>query len=145
MTAEEHRSSARAPPEPGRLRLKTRAWWAVALLVGIFGFAAGRMTSRIHPLPALAATLPGDESEFNHEIDERVHELFPPGTSDEKLIAFLSAQGFTPDWRTKDSANAATFVWTGLFCTKTVRVVWRADSNGALTERTGSYQTQCVY
>jgi hypothetical protein len=145
MTAEGHPLGAEAPPKPKRSRIKTWALWAIALLVGILGFSFGRMTSGIHPLPALAATLPGDEPEFNREIDERVRELFPLGTSDEKLIAYLSSQGFTPDWRKKDSANAATFVWSGLFCTKIVRVIWRADSNGALTAMKGSYEAQCVY
>ena len=105
----------------------------------------GRMTKGIQHLPALAATLPGDESGFNREIDERVKELFPIGSSDKNLIAYLSAQGFTPEWREKDYANVATFVWTGVLCTISVRVIWRADVEGALTQIDGSYQSQCVF
>ncbi len=127
MTTEGYLSSAEAPPKPSRSHIKTRALWAVALLVGILGFASGRMTSGIRLLPALAGTLPGDEPEFSREIDERVRELFPAG-----------------DQRKKDSANAATFVWTGLFCTKIARAIWRHDSSGPLIETTSSCQTQCV-
>jgi hypothetical protein len=115
------------------------------LVIAITGFAIGRVSNGIHHLPALAATLPGDESEFNHEVDERIKELFPNGTNDKKLIAYLLAQGFTPDWREKDYANAASFIWTGVLCTKIVRVIWRANSEGALTRVNGSYQTQCVF
>lgn len=84
MTTEGYLSSAEAPPKPSRSHIKTRALWALALLVGILGFASGRMTSGIRLLPALAATLPGDEPEFSREIDERVRELFPAGDQRKK-------------------------------------------------------------
>jgi hypothetical protein len=134
-----------ALPRPKRSRLKTWGLWSVVLVVALAGFTLGRMTSGVHRLPALAATLPGDESEFNREIDVRIKELFPLGTSDKNLIAYLSRQGFTPEWREKDYANAATSVWTGVLCTISVRVIWRADAEGALTQVNGSYQSQCVF
>jgi hypothetical protein len=71
-------------------------------------------------------------------------ERFPVGTSDEKLVAYLSEQGVKPEWRQRDYANVASFVWNGVYCTKVVRVIWRADAAGALTQVNGSYQTQCI-
>ena len=144
MSAEPQIVSATASPQRNRLRLRKWGLWGAALLVVMAGFAIGRTTSGIHGLPALAATLPGDESEFNHEIDERIKELFPIGTSDDRLIAYLSAQGLTPEWRSRDYANAAVFVWNGMLCTKIIRVIWRADANGALAAVNASYRTQCV-
>jgi len=145
MTADGHATIVDAPPKSEGSRLRTLGVWAFALLIAIAGFFVGRATAGLHHLPALAATLPGDESEFNHEIDERVRELFPIGTSDEKLIAYLSAQGFTPEWRERDYANAASYTWSGVLCAKIVRVIWRADSDGALTAVNGSYKSQCVF
>jgi hypothetical protein len=145
MPAEGHVASIKAPPQAKRSRLKSWRLWGVALLAAILGFASGRMTSGIHHLPEIAATLPGEESEFSRELDERVRERFPVGASDEKLVAYLSAQGFKPEWRQRDYANVASFVWSGVFCTKVVRVIWRADASGALTHVNGSYQTQCVF
>jgi hypothetical protein len=49
------------------------ALWPVATLALMFAsFAAGRVTGGIHSLPALVATLPGDESEFSREFDQRI-------------------------------------------------------------------------
>jgi hypothetical protein len=144
-TAEGPSVSVKASAQPKRSRLRTWGLWSVALVITITGFSIGRVSSGIHALPSLAATLPGDESEFNHEIDQRIKELFPILTDDKKLIAYLSAQGFTPEWREKDYANAASFIWTGVLCTKVVRVVWRADSEGAVTQVNASYQTRCVF
>jgi hypothetical protein len=144
-TAAHQAARIEASQQSKRVRLKAWGLWGAALVLTSLGFALGRLTADIHHLPALAATLPGDESAFNRELDERVRKLFPPGTSDDKLIAYLSAQGFTPEWREGDHANAASFTWSGVLCTKVVRIIWRADAAGALSQVNGSYQSQCVF
>jgi hypothetical protein len=47
---------------------------------------------------------------------------------------------FAPEWRRRDSANAAAFVWSGLLCTKTARIRWRADASGRLAKVNGAYE-----
>ncbi len=105
----------------------------------ILSFAAGRVMWGNHGLPAIAATLPGDESEFSRELDVRIRELFPMGTSEEKLIDYLRAEGFAPEWRHRNDPNISLFVRSGLICKKAVLVFWRADSAGILTEVNGAY------
>ena len=58
-------------------------WSALALLLATVAFAAGRFSS-FRPLPEIVATLPGDESEFSHEFDDRIRERFPIGSSEDK-------------------------------------------------------------
>ena len=123
-----------------------RAWlWPIATLALMFmSFAIGRMTGGFHGFPAIAATLPGEESEFSRELDDRIRQRFPIGASEESLIAYLADQRFTPEWRRRDDVNASAFVWNGLLCKRTVRVFWRADAAGLLTEVGGSYQSDCL-
>ena len=92
----------------------------------------------------MVATLPGDESEFSREFDDRVRKRFPIGSSEDKLLAFLANEGFFPDWRSCDNPNASFFVQSGLICQKIVRVFWRADAAGALTDVRGSYESRCI-
>jgi hypothetical protein len=128
-----------------RRRARRLVWPLLVILLMTASFFAGRIVASFRHLPEIAATLPGDESQFGPELDVKVKERFPLGTADKDLIAELAQQGFTPEWRERDYANAASFVWTGVLCTKIVRVIWRADSAGALTQVDGSYQSQCVF
>jgi hypothetical protein len=127
-------------------RLGRRAWvWPLATVVLMFAsFAIGRRTGGFHSFPAIAATLPGEESEFSRELDDRIRERFPIGASEDALIVYLDDQKFTPQWRRRDDVNASAFVWNGLLCKRTVRVFWRADAAGLLTEVGGSYQSDCL-
>jgi hypothetical protein len=106
-------------------------------------FAAGRLTVNSNRLPAIVATLPGDESEFSHELDDRIRERFPVGASEDKLLEFLADQKFTPEWRRRDGPNEAVFLHQGLLCRQMVRILWRADATGILTEVHGKYQSSC--
>lgn len=135
-------SHASRPPE--RSRLGMWAWRAFVVLLVIAAFYVGRATQSFRQLPEIAATLPGDESGFGRELDARVQQRFPLGSSDAKLIAELSRQEFTPEWRERGYANAASFVWRGLLCTKVVRVIWRADDQGAIAQINGEYQRRCA-
>jgi hypothetical protein len=88
--------------------------------------------------------LPGDESEFSREFDDRIRERFPIGSSEDKLLTLLANEGFFPDWRSRDNPNASFFIQSGLICQKIVRVFWRADTTGALTDVHGSYESRCT-
>ncbi|THD49309.1 MAG: hypothetical protein E7774_01320 [Bradyrhizobium sp.] len=129
---------------PARRSAGRRLLTIVAALVLLgAGFVGGRMTAGVKTLPPLAATLPGDETDFSRELDDRVQERFPVGSDDKALIAELAAERFVPEFRHGNDANASVFVWTGLLCTKIVRVTWRADSSGVLTQVKGSYESKC--
>jgi len=106
-------------------------------------FAAGRFSS-FRSFPEIVATLPGDESEFSREFDDRIRARFPIGSSEEKLVDFLANEGFFPDWRRRDNSNASFFVQSGLICQKIVRVFWRAGAPGDLTDVRGSYESRCL-
>jgi hypothetical protein len=122
-----------------------RAFWsAVALTLMSASYGAGRMADRFRPLPAIVATLPGEEAEFSRELDGRIRERFPIGTSEDKLIDFLASENFVPDWRRRDIANSSSFVESGFICRKIVRVRWRADAAGLLTEVGAVYESQCL-
>lgn len=123
--------------------MRWATWSASALLLAMASFGAGRF-SGFRPLPEIVATLPGDESEFSREFDSRIRERFPIGSSEDKLAAFLANEGFFPDWRRRDAPNASFFVQNGLICRKIIRVFWRADASGVLTEVRGSYESQCL-
>jgi hypothetical protein len=118
-------------------------WSASALLLAIVSFGAGRFSS-YRPLPEIVATLPGDESDFSREFDGRIRERFPIASSEDKLVDFLGSEGFFPDWRRRDKSNSSFFVQSGLICQKIVRVFWRADAAGVLTDVRGTYESECI-
>ena len=124
--------------------MRRAAWPAITFLLMIASFAIGRSTGGFHSLPEIAATLPGDESEFSRKLDERIRQRFPAGAREQDLIAYLDRQGFVPEWRERDDPNAGVFLWSGLICKKTLRVLWRADETGALTEVSGAYESHCL-
>lgn len=125
--------------------MRKLAWPVVTLLLMAVSFVVGRKTGGFRPLPSIAATLPGDESEFGRELDARIRERFPIGTSEDKLIAYLANEGFSPEWRRREDSNASAFIWNGLICTKIVRVFWRSNATGVLSEVSGAYQSQCKW
>ena len=65
------------------------AWTAATLILMALSFGAGRMTLGVRTMPEIVATLPGDESQFSRELDARLRERFPIGTSQDKLIGYL--------------------------------------------------------
>ena len=122
-----------------------RATWAAAtLLLMAAAFGAGRFAVGSRDLPAIAATLPGDEAQFSQEFDERIRDRFPIGSNEDSLVDFLTSEHFAPEWRRRDDVNAAAFVRSGLMCAKTVRVRWRADATGRLAEVNGAYESHCL-
>ena len=123
--------------------MRRAIWSASALLLATAAFAAGRFSS-FRPFREIVATLPGDESEFSREFDGRIRQRFPIGSNEDKLVDFLANEGFFPDWRSRDNPNASFFVQSGLICQKIVRVFWRADTTGALTDVHGSYESRCI-
>jgi len=119
------------------------AWAAATLILMALSFAAARMTLGARIMPEIVATLPGDESQFSRELDARLHERFPIGTSQDKLIGYLVGANFVPDWPRHDG-NASVFNFNGMLCDRTARVFWRADAAGALTYISGAYESHCL-
>ena len=114
---------------------------ALTLILMFASFFVGRTTGDLHTLPAIAATLPGDESEFSRELDARIHQRFPIGSSEDQLIEYLASEKFTPGWRRRDEPNASVFVRDGLLCRDIVRVSWRADASGILVDVSGAFES----
>jgi hypothetical protein len=80
----------------------------VALVVVTLSFTAGRLTVSCRALPTIAATLTGTETGFSAEIDERIRKLFPIGSEEARLVDYLVAEGFAPEWqRTGDTKGRA--------------------------------------
>ncbi len=104
----------------------------------------GRLEVHSNSLPEFVRTLPGDEPQFSHELDAWIRNRFPVGSSEDKLLEFLSREQFSPQWRRRDDPNEAVFVHRGLICAQTVQISWRADTAGILTEIHGNYQDSCV-
>ncbi|WP_158817108.1 hypothetical protein [Methylocapsa sp. S129] len=124
--------------------MRNLTWPVVTLVLMAVSFAVGRKTGGFRPLPGIVATLPGDEPDFSQELDARLRERFPIGTDEETLILYLASEGFSPEWRRREDSNASAFIWNGLICKKTIRVLWRADAAGLLTEVGGTYESDCL-
>jgi len=119
-------------------------WATVTLALMLASFGVGRLSGGGHSVPAMVATLPGDEAGFSNEFDARIHARFPIGSNEDELVAYLAGEKFAPDWRRRDDANASALVLSGLICTKIIRVTWRANSAGALTAVNGAYESRCL-
>ncbi len=124
--------------------MRRAIWPAVALIFMSMSFGAGKATDRFRSLPAIVGTLPGEEEGFSRELDDRIRERFPFGTSEDKLIAYLASEQFVPEWRRRNDANSSPFVLDGLICKKIARVFWRADAASLLTEVGGAYESHCL-
>ena len=119
------------------------AWAAATLILMALSFAAGRMTLGVRIMPEIVATLPGDKSLFSRELDARLRERFPIGTSEDKLIGYLVGANFIPDWTQRDTKSSM-FIFNGLLCDRIVHVLWRADAAGSLTNVSGAYESHCL-
>ena len=119
-------------------------WAAAILIVAAISFGFGRLGGGAHTLPSMVATIPGDEAGFNQEFNNRMRTRFPPGSSEDALIDYLKSGNFAPDWRRRDGANSSALILDGLICQKIIRVQWRADPAGALTDVSGAYQSHCL-
>jgi hypothetical protein len=124
-------------------RMHRLAWAAATLLLMVLSFATGRMALGVRIMPEIVATLPGDESQFSRELDARLRERFPIGTSQDKLVGYLVGANFVPDWP-QHGENASEFIFNGLMCDRVARVLWRADATGSLTQVGGSYESHCL-
>jgi hypothetical protein len=127
----------------GRERMHRLAWAGATLILTALSFAAGRMTLGVRIMPEIVATLPGDESQFSGELDARLRERFPIGTSQDKLIGYLVGANFVPDWPQR-GANVAMFIFNGLLCDRIAHVLWQADAGGSLTHVSGAYEDHCL-
>lgn len=119
-------------------------WLGLTLALIAASFLLGRWPEAAHTLPAMVATLPGEEAGFSREFDDRIRARFPTGSSEDALIDYLVSEKFAPDWRRRDAANASVLVLNGLICQKVVRVNWRADASGVLRAVSGAYESHCI-
>jgi hypothetical protein len=78
------------------------AWAGATLILMALSFGAGRMALAARIMPEIVATLPGDESQFSSELDVRLRERFPLGTSQDKLSGYLVGANFASDWPQRD-------------------------------------------
>ena len=124
--------------------MRMAIWPLVTLILMGLSFEIGRRTGPILALPAMAATLPGAAQDFSREFEERLRQRFPVGTNEGALIGHLDGEGFAPDWPRRNEPYAAIFVRKGLFCTDTLRVVWRTETTGNLTQIGGAYASECM-
>jgi len=125
-------------PDSERASMRRIISPAATLILMSMAFGAGKFTGRFRSLPAIVATLPGDEAEFSRELDRRIRERFPIGTSEDKLIDYLKGEQSLPEWRRRNEDNSSSFVQEGLICEKIARVFWRADTDGVLTKVGGA-------
>lgn len=136
-------NAGNTPAATGRRRAAAGRGLALLALLGA-AYGAGRLSAWPKPLPEIAATLDGDESNFSSQLDRRLRNRFPAGSREQDLIDLLRREGFQPDWRGGADPNIATFLHRGVFCEQTVHVLWRADSSGVLIEVGGDYKSQCL-
>jgi hypothetical protein len=137
--------SGSAAITPRRHALGRAVWPAATLGLMLVSFEVGHHVSGgFNSLPAIARTLPGEESEFSRELNDRIRERFPIGANEDNLIGYLDSEKFTPEWRRRDGPNASFYVRQGLLCKQIVRILWRSDAAGVLTDVNGSYQSQCT-
>jgi hypothetical protein len=123
--------------------MRGAVWPTATLVLMVLSFGAGRMT-RFRSLPEIVATLPGDESSFSRELDGRIRERFPVGTSEDKLLYYLESEQFAPEWRRRNDANSSSFIANGLICQKIAHVSRRADAAGILMDIRGAYESHCL-
>ena len=124
--------------------LNTTLWLVAVLGLMAASFILGRVTIGSKMLPEIAATLPGEESQFPGELDRRFRDRFPIGSDEDKLLYFLRTQNFIPDWRRRDEPNAAYFLRRGLLCEQTIFVTWSAEPSGALRSVRADYKSHCL-
>jgi hypothetical protein len=124
--------------------LRRVIWAAAILVVAVIAFGFGRLGGAPHNLPAMVATIPGDEAGFSQEFNNRMRTRFPPGSSEDALIDYLKGENFAPEWRRRDAANSSALILNGLICQKVIRAQWRADAAGALVDVDGAYQSHCL-
>ena len=108
------------------------------------GVLCRRQVLQLSPSSGDRCHVAGRQFEFSREFDDRVRERFPIGSSEDKLLDFLTNENFFPDWRRRDNSNSSFFVQSELICQKIVRVFWRADAAGVLTDVRGTYESQCI-
>ena len=101
-----------------------------------------------HPLPAIAAGLPRFVHDAEKEFDRRIKERFPIGSSEKDLVIELNRQGFPAPIQCysvarkpgDENCRYTTFSRaSAIFIEEAVRVVWRTDGEGKLSEIVGAY------
>jgi len=120
------------------------AFFFAAVATITISFFVGWSARGYKHLPTLLTARDGLERDFDSGINAQVREMFPAGSREDDLIRYLDAEGFVPEWHTRNDHNAGRFVHDGIFCRKIARVLWRANERGRLTNVSGGYASRCV-
>jgi len=98
-----------------------------------------------HPVPRpqvpLTAGLHGTWAAVSEELDNRVKERFPLGSSEKEMALELRREGFSrQDWESSvDLEHEAMRDESNWVCKQSAHVFWRADAEGRLTSIRGQY------
>lgn len=105
--------------------------------MGLIGVAAGHFL--LPAEPALIAGLPGDWDARNAELDRRVAQRFPNGSSVDTMTVELKRQGFTVT--ITPEGGRAHWEEAGIPCTDMVDVNWRTEARRAGSIEASAWQT----
>ncbi|MCW6528613.1 hypothetical protein NED98_00015 [Sphingomonas sp. MMSM20] len=119
-----------------------------ALGVGVFasgivlGLAAALYWTTARPPSSLTKDLPGGWNDASSQFDARIRRRFPIGTSAQKLIDGLGAEGFQPTWFEAAGEYGAKRDEGSFVCKVAARVFWRLDQNGVVSAIRGTYHEE---
>ena len=110
---------------------------AVTLLVGFIS-----QVFKDIPSPEIFASLPNETIEIAPAVDSAVKARFPPGSSEDDLIADLSAMGFII--RKGERGLWADYPAGGSGCLNSFSVEWSATADRLIEEASGYYHLSCL-
>jgi hypothetical protein len=110
---------------------------AVTLLVGLIS-----QVFKDTPSPAIFASLPNKTTEIEPAVDSAVKARFPSGSTEDDLIADLSAMGFVI--RNGERGLWADYTAGGSGCMNSFSVEWSATADRLIEEASGYYHLSCL-
>lgn len=114
---------------------------AVGAAVTILGVGIGQVFDEA-PRPPIFSSLPTETLEIAPAVDTVVKASFPTGSSEDTLIANLSAMGFVV--RQGERGLWADYTAGGFGCTESFLVSWVSGPDGLIEEVSGGYHLSCL-
>jgi len=114
---------------------------AVGVAATLLASLVGQLLHNI-PRPLIFATLPNDTREIAAAVDQAVKTRFPPGSSEDSLIAELSAMGFQV--RLGERGLWADYSAGGPGCVENFLVAWSAGPDRSIDGASGDYHLSCL-
>ncbi|QKS01562.1 hypothetical protein F9288_19515 [Sphingomonas sp. CL5.1] len=108
----------------------------------VVGLAAALYWTTAQPPSPLTKNLPSGWNDASSQFDARIRRRFPIGTSAQKLIDELAAEGFKPTWFEAAGEYGAKREEGSFVCNIAARVFWRLDQNGAVLAIRGTYHEE---